>query len=719
MTLGLRYRIPQGSTLTLDGTSWCVQQVEKGVIFVRGLECGTLNKFAAAWVQKKIEDFSCEVTTPAEYAKKKELDDFTGGYFRLEQLSQAERLNTRARLCLVLAIERIEEEGYKLTHRLLSDEDIRARLVETAKELAGDRHIFKKARVGSTVEPWEIPQGRTLMKWLKTYRHFERNEIVLMQRHHQKGPQDKKERTKLSPAQRRFVDYVLTIWLSKKKPPLMPLYNLAVQNFSVSESERAAGFVFPTLTTIYNHKNGKSKFVETLGREGEQHAVNLVGAGSTEVRAQAFGSVCETDQQLMSIFINTDGECEAQPVSKGKENEPLGENEVCRLWLHYLLDIATRMSLGWVIAESADSETTMELLRMASRCKERERLRYGCKGQPAPPVIPKKIISDNGTSVRNEKVLAAMMGLGGVYVTGRTYHSNDKPFVESGFGVMENQVVAFEDGYTGGKPGALPGYDSRAKASLSADKLYGIITRYVIDERPHQPHRGTGMFGATPAQKLREVTSQVREIEVVNWKERLRHLGIRKEMTVNSEGVQPFGLPFNSSALQKLSEGKRKRVTVIMDPDHLHKVLVAAEDIAGELIEADLKMTSVRDCTLAEFLKIKENAVENDPEKKVIDDKILSEARARRAAECGMFPDSDDLASYARLSYLERQADKLSSVECRPHSHLPGTTPPGSIMDRARQGAVAWNAGQSEADAPSKGRARSRTFRKTKESKIE
>ncbi|MBO9430026.1 DDE-type integrase/transposase/recombinase [Sulfitobacter sp. R18_1] len=718
MTAWPQYKIPVGSTLVLGDVRWCVTGKDQGKVFVESLESGEITQFSMVWLQKKIEDFSCKVKTPLEEAKREELLQYTGGFERLENIkSKEERLNIRARLSVILAIEELEKEGFKTTQRFLSTDGARARLMEDAKEFSGDRHIFNKAKIGSANSPWTLPKGRTLADWLATYRYFDRNEVVLMSRHHMKGPKGQ-ARCKLSKPQLRFIQYVLSIWLRVRKPRLAPLYRKAMTKFKVSPQERAEGFVFPTLTSIYNWRHAISKLVETLAREGERHAVNLIGAGQTEIRAQAFGDEAETDQLLISLFINDDGMVRARKLSEAEENEEPAPNEIRRVWLHYMIDIATRMPLAWVLAESADSDTTMQLIRMATRSKEREKIKYGCKGTPAPPVRLRKVVSDNGTAVRNGKVAAALLGMGTVYKTTRTYHSNDKPYVESAFRTFEYQVVGFENGYTGGKPGALPGSDPRREATLTLDAFYRTITRYFIDEAPHQQHRGTGMYGATPAQKLREVRKKHREIKAPDVDNRQIQLGITKEFTINGQGVQPFGLPFSSTALRQFDGGKGKKVLVHIDPDRLHDALITAEGYSGEPIKAHLSMTAVRDCTLAEFLQLKQNAVEADPHLKEIDDQVLQDALARRAEASGMFPDSDEPLNYTRLAEMERCAERLARVECRPKETYAGAVRAGSIMDHARTASAARNNSEAPATASSAESAKHKTFGKITESKL-
>ena len=162
-----------------------------------------------------------------------------------------------------------------------------------------------------------------------------------------KGPSGEQS-SKLSDLQVQFVKYVMNLWHRTSKPPLAPLYWDAQTQFKVDPADRAQGFVFPSITTVWNWLNAISHAVKVIGREGSRHAINSVGAGTTEVSALMFGEKAETDQVYLSIFVNDKGLTDARELDPKEEGEELAPNEIRRVWLHYMLDIATRYPLAWV-----------------------------------------------------------------------------------------------------------------------------------------------------------------------------------------------------------------------------------------------------------------------------------------------------------------------------------------------------------------------------------
>jgi hypothetical protein len=98
------------------------------------------------------------------------------------------------------------------------------------------------------------------------------------------------------------------------------------------------------------------------------------------------------------------------------------------------------MPLAWVIAESPGAEATLALLRMATCDKTREKLLYGCTGEPAAAVGLMHVKNDNGTGLRNSTVAGALMGTGSINAITRTYASTDRPHIERFFGRLEMDV---------------------------------------------------------------------------------------------------------------------------------------------------------------------------------------------------------------------------------------------------------------------------------------
>ncbi len=550
---------------------------------------------------------------------------------------------------------------------------------EVAKKLTGDRGIFDAARVGPGKQCNVLPQGRSLQELYRTFLKFDRNPVVLMRRHHKKGWA--KGASRLCEVGERFIDYVLNQVLNLSKTKLGPLYQDAKVAFDVPENAILAGFKFPSITTVRARAGAIQKIVRELGRNGKKYSQNKYGAGSTDVRALEFGETCVTDQVYLSIFTNSRGELEIKEIDPTREGGPLENGEVRRLWLFFMMDLATRMPLAWLLSEAADGDHQKKLLRMAMRDKSKEKLRYGCNHDPAPAIRLKLTKSDNGSATRNDPVYSSQLGLRTSILTGRAYNSADNAFCERVFGKIQWKVLNFLPGYTGSRPGELNGYDGQKSAQITPEALMGHLTRFLVDEYPHTPHNGTGMYKATPRAKLEDLLDEGQMLDAPDPEELRVHLGESTAATVSSEGVKIFNIPYNSTELQKFAAGEPKKVTVFLNPDDLRQVSICSEETT-QILNASLSMTTFADLTLDEAIKDMRSAVETNPEKKALHAEHLEDARRRRVRDSGFFPDSNLPSSYEHTDRLRAQAAELAQVEYTNMSRTAPVIHIGSFMSR-------------------------------------
>jgi len=223
--------------------------------------------------------------------------------------------------------------------------------------------------------------------------------------------------------------------------------------------------------------------------------------------------------------------------------------------------------------------------------------------------------------------------------------------------------------------------DPKGSAQLSHDEIYGVITRYFVDEYPHRPHRGTGMFGATVRQKREEALRRYGAVPPPTQRDRCLHLGVKQQASTTSEGVKIFNLPFNSTELQHFADGQSKPVVVHLDPDDLRRVFITAEGLK-DVIEARLSMTAFNDLTLEEAVDVMEEATRGNPKLRTLHQQHLLDARADRARRSGFFPESRDPSNYTTIDKLERRAARLTGVSCASMIQMQNVVAPGAVMDR-------------------------------------
>ena len=454
------FTILKGSVLKWDGRNLRVAVCYEGSFAVECEETGECFSLSVESVEGAIKARDCDVISPRDAAKRNELLAYTGGFEDIQQLPKEKRVAVQAIAALVLSILQLKSEGIKVTQRSMDKGgEHRQLLLQKAHELAPQFGFLRSQRGGKLAEGFVVPQGRTLARYCKAFDQFDGNLVVLAGRDHLKGSRA----PRLVPWQQRFVKQVIDRCLRETKPILADVYVLEKALFVQTAEDIARCAEWPSITTVRNHYNAKSVVAKAFGRDGKEHAYNRYGAGSTDICALIFGGDLQTDQYLFSIFTRKDGSLGAEVIDPKTAPEELGENEVCRCWLHVIVDVATRMPLGWIIAQSADADHTMALLRMATRDKTKEKVRYNCRNDPAPPVRLGMVSADNGSATRNSQLYAAQLGMGMVVKANRTNHANDKPYIERLFGTIQGKVLSILPGYTGSHPKHLQGMTLKAR----------------------------------------------------------------------------------------------------------------------------------------------------------------------------------------------------------------------------------------------------------------
>ncbi|MEP3848026.1 MAG: hypothetical protein ABJM43_22020 [Paracoccaceae bacterium] len=676
------FKVVNQSELTLDGSTWRVQSKSKDGYLVNGAD-GDHTTLTFQRVDRAIKEGKCKVLSPVDAEKQKRLLDFTGGFTHIDQVPEQQQRNARARAALVMAMETLESEGENLVEGVLNPIGIRKRLYAEAIAITGNKRLFEDLTIGptrpSSTEPGTIvPKGRTLLNLMKKYHRFDRNPVVLINRDNKKGCQDPIKACKLSNWQRQFVMYVIGRLNSPKKPKLAVAYGAAQSVFPIPEIDIVRGITYPSITTVRNWYNGISFLARELARLGTKATRLKYGAGASEIRAMEFGERCAMDQYYVSIFVNSDGLLEAKALDRSEADDDYDETKEFRVWLHLMVDVATRMPLAWILSETAHSDQTMALLRMATRDKTREKARYGCKRDPAPAAGLLLTVADNGSATRNGRVYSAQVGSNMTVQTGRTYHSNDNPIAESFFSTLQFGVLNTEDGYAGSHHDDLPGYESAVNAKLSVDQLQGVLTRYFVDEYPLQSHRGTGMFGATPAEKLEQTVKDYGAITPPNPETRRLHLGQKKTMSTTSEGVLFSNIPYNSHELQAYHDGNSKKVNIYLDPDFLHTVTIQPVG-TNQTFEASLTMTALQNLTYESALGVMARAAQGNPTKRKLSNQMLMNARADRVKRSGFYKDPQLPENYRTLEQLEKQAERLTHMTPEHRSTGLVTVQPGQL----------------------------------------
>ncbi|MBB3994994.1 hypothetical protein GGR95_002644 [Sulfitobacter undariae] len=645
MTMEPHYNFQPGTEITLLERPMVVTgQVDNGYRVV-GREDGitTVLPFGKLVEQLKLPGAKVDTSLPTTGGR---LQQRLGGYATSQALTDEQREYGRFHFAFCQAMlayrTKIRTENgdpkFELSDRIAGRPEARRFIASVAEQIFGQKILINPGRGGRSKGMY-LYQGRTLMKYFRTFESLEPDEApidALITLDHLRG-------NRTSRICNRLRVLMTAAWeehgLDLKCPPVSNIHKALTANIWQENQKRIANelpeLIVPSPRTLREHRDIILTPTEHLiGTKGERQARNERGRGSTDLRALLIGELVEVDECKISLVSSAKeaGFWEKMSVDDKVALEELDTYIKSRFWILVMLDVASRMPLAWVIAENPNSDATLALFRMATRDKTSEKMRYGCSGQPAAAVGLMHVKNDNGTGLRNSATIGALMGTESINTVARTYSPTDKAVVERFFGTLEMNIFKMLPGYTGGRPGELPGYDAKANGVLTVEQLHEIVTKYFIDEYPSTQHYGVGMGGRRPFEVYKSINETRGQIPPIDPHKRRIHLGWEEDVTPTDEGVRVFqGIWFNSDDLQEKREEYRVKgkVKVFIDPGNVNIATVILPG-AKEPVEVHLQITAFADMTLPEILKLMAEQRREDPQVTAFHDDIVMRTRLQR-----------------------------------------------------------------------------------------
>lgn len=644
MSIVPQYNYPAGTEVTLYNEKMSISSMNDDGYELLNLETGevgvtSFSKFA------ELQKTPAMKIGAAGGLHSTELELRLGNLKVAEQLAppQQERGQFHHAVCCAAAMLRskLRQEhrmpDLRLTGALLNNADNRKFICKVATEIFGKKVRPKGFRGGQNSE-WVLYDGRTILKYFQIFDKLEVDDDViaaLATRDHLKGNNTKR------------IDWTLLqlmtqaweeIGLDLKGPSVSNVHHhlntLVREKNACRDRNELPVLIVPSQKTLKHHQQYLLNPTEFMvATKGERHALNKRGRGSTDLRGLFPGELVEADECKLSLISSAKARGYWENLSdENKKNlEEIDKEIRTRLTLLVMVDVATRMPLAWVVSDQPKAEATLALLRMATRDKTKEKIKYGCKGDPAPPMGLGLVKTDNGVGLRNKSVVESLLGSTASYTAVRAYASADKPYVERLIGTTESLLIKLIHGYTGRKAGELPGYDSNANGVLDIDELYGILTRFFIDEYPSLRHMGIGMGGRRPAEVLKELNKTRGLFKMIDADKRRIHLGWKFEVTPNDEGVRVLsGIWFSSPEFQvAVDDHAVSKVSVFVDPENVNEATAIIPGVAEEF-RLQLQVTAFADLTIPEVLELTEAHRREDPDiTEIYEDRIASTRRNR------------------------------------------------------------------------------------------
>lgn len=600
-----------------------------------------------------------------------------------DQLKPQGRENVEFQTALCVAIGALETTGVKISEPSLNGPRNRKFIQKISSTIFKKGPIvINEVRGGKRKSCFPIPKGRTLLKYYTLYCSSGRNPMALAEQNRLKGNRTPRLPLRTEQLISQAIDEV---GLDTKDPSVAQVLwrfeQLVDEDNGLRQSRGQSALMMVCHKTVSRRIKAISATARDIARKGEKFVANNRSRGSTDTRALLIGDLVDIDECKISLIASVKACGLWERLSKGDQAmvEEIDHIIQTRLWLVLVFDIATRMPLGWVLTDTPSAEATLQALRMATRDKTREKITYGCDRDPMPAVGICQIRSDNGTGLRNATVKTALLGMNAQSVDLRAYHGVEKPHLERMFGSMESILFQTIHGYTGRKANVLPGYDPIKNGVLDQDEIYGLITRYLVDEYPFQRHYGTGMMGARPIKVAHRINETSGTINPIPDHNRRIALGWKKRAAVTDEGVKVFSLPYTSPELQAIRDKIKKKVTVFSDPDLVDYVTILVEGHKDPIL-GRLSWTAMNGLTIPEFLAFVAQLRAETPEETIdFDSQQIRAGRKRFEQMRGTGIKHKLVQSNMTQAKAEAMAKIVAAGVHGPRTPTPNTLKPGRI----------------------------------------
>ena len=658
MSKAPRYAVPEGTEITLLSQKLVVNGVSDDGYEVTNTESGAMRvvPFLQFVQYMKLPGAAIDVQM-AQTGNR--LKTRLAGYATSAALPDQQQAWGRFRLCLCHAMKllqdhlraQLEDPAYQLSIRKMDQPGNRIFVRDIAQRLFAQPIYLEKPQRKKTEQgprpkgkagdqkskPWTLPDGRTLMDHFRVFESLKPGEDpldALVPLWHMRGNDWPRICTRLKELMTQAIEEngvdLKDLSVANTKAHLEMLIH---EENAIRRRNELPDLIVPAASTLKAHRDELlTPTALLIATKGERHARNKRGRGSTDIRALTIGEFVEIDECKASLVASAKarGIWERLSTDDRAALKKIDEEIRLRFIILVMIDVATRMPLAWIISDQPKAEATMALYRMATRDKTREKTIYGCEGEPVPAIGLGNVRMDNGTGLRNSTCVEAVVGIGGANTTVRVSASADKPHIERMFGTTESVLFKLIHGYTGRKPGDLPGYDATASGVLDVDELYGILTRYMIDEYPSTRHMGTGMGGRRPAEVYKEIEKTRGCFLLLDPDQRRIHLGWEDRVTPTDEGVRAFsGLWYSSPEFQEKIDRHRGKVSVFVDPDNVSQATVLIPGVKDP-VTVEIQITAFVDLTLPQVLELMAEWRKEEPDTAEIHDDRLARIRRER-----------------------------------------------------------------------------------------
>lgn len=435
----------------------------------------------------------------------------------------------------------------------------------TTDLVAGKIEDADGKRWGSKLDLTKPPSPTSIRRWLRRFEACDHDAAALIDGYGRSGNRDARLQPEAATVMAKYVEK----FQSNLKPSMASLYRDMRADFRKNH----ANLSLPSRNTFERAIKKLDPFEVLAAREGEATARRKLYAVRDRVDVTRPLQRVELDEQLIPL--------QAMLIERGKWEKLPAKLKAGithdRLWCSKIIDVYSRVVLGFVLTRAPSTDSALATVRMALEDKTALALLMGCDSPWDMFGLPELIVTDSGSNFRSKKFRAAILDLGCSIMIAPAGLPQMRGVVERSFRTDTERFYSkfpgrsFKDVVERGE------YDSEENIAVTVMELAKLMFRYFVDIYHNTPHAGLG--GDTPANRYRTGVDRFGVLPPPP-RDVIRHIfSTVIECRVGNRGVRVAGLFYQSKALQQARRTIRDRyVLVRVDTENLEAVSVKTDE---------------------------------------------------------------------------------------------------------------------------------------------
>lgn len=420
-------------------------------------------------------------------------------------------------------------------------------------------------RFGSVIDLQSPPSPTALRRWLRRYEACDYDPMALVDGHGRSGNRD----DRLHPDARERMNDWVEKYKSNLKPSIAQLYRDMRADFRL----KARHLSVPSRNTFTRAIKQLDPFHVLAAREGEAVARRKLYAVRARIDVSRPLERVEMDEQmvpLQSMLVERDlWDTLPEKLKYGISHS--------RVWLSKLIDVYSKVVLGFVLTPAPSAASALATLRMGLEDKTELARSLGCDTAWYMFGVPEVIVTDSGSNFRSKAFRAAALDLGCSIMIAPAGLPQMRGTIERSFRTDAQRFYSMFPGRTFSDVVAKGEYDSEANIAVTQMELARLLVRYFVDIYHNTPHGGLG--GETPLEAWNRGVARFGVLPPPS-KDIIRHIfSTPVECRIGNRGVRVAGLHYQSLALQNVRRAlKGKPILLRVDTENIDHVAARGPD---------------------------------------------------------------------------------------------------------------------------------------------